>query len=117
MSTERDLGVEALQRGDGAAAIQHLEQACAESPDDFRAHLYLGGAYGQQNRAEDAVRVLTRAVELQPTSPQAQYNLGVALERAGRAADAAPALEKALALQPEYPQAQAALRRLQCRGQ
>src|SRR5262249_23428128 len=100
MSAERDLGVEALQCGDGASAIRHLERACSESPDDFRAHLYLGGAYGQQNRPEDAVRALTRALELQPTSAQAQYNLGVALERAGRIGGAAAAHERALALQP-----------------
>lgn len=117
MSTERDLGMEALQRGDGAAAVQHLEQACAESPDDFRAHMYLGGAYGQVNRPTDAVRVLRRAVELQPTSPQAQYNFGVALERSGSAAEAQTAIQKAIALQPDYPQAEAALGRLQAASQ
>ncbi len=112
MSTESDQGLEALKRGDANAAIPLLEQAIQNDANDFNAHLYLGAAYAQANRANDAVTILTQSVHLQPSNAQARFNLGIALQKAGWANEAATAFEQALMLQPEYPQAQQALNAL-----
>jgi hypothetical protein len=113
MSLERDEGFAALQHGDIAAAVEQLETACRQMPDDYYAHMYLGAAYGQAERHANAVTVLTRAVELEPANPQARYNLGIALERAGWPQEALTAFQQALTLQPDYPKAEEAVARLQ----
>jgi tetratricopeptide (TPR) repeat protein len=113
MSLERDEGFAALQRGDIAAAVEQLEIACQQTPDDYYAHMYLGAAYGQAEQHSNAVTVLTRAVELEPANAQARYNLGIALERAGWPQEALTAFQQALTLQPDYPKAQEAVGRLQ----
>lgn len=112
MSTESDQGLEALKRGDANAAIPLLEQAIQNDASDFNAHVYLGAAYAQANRANDSVTILTQAVHLQPSNPQARFNLGIALQKAGWTNEAATAFEQALSLQPDYPQAQQALNAL-----
>lgn len=113
MSTERDNGLEALQRGDTALAISLLEQACQLEPNDFFSHLYLGAAYGQSNRHDEAVHSITRAVQLDPSSASARFNLGIALEHAGWPNEAITVFQQALVLQPDYPKASEALARLQ----
>lgn len=113
MSTERDAGLAALQQSDAAAAVEHLEKAIQESPDDYQAHMYLGAAYGQVGRANDAVQVLTRAVQIDPANAQARYNLGIALERAGWKEQALQAFQQAVTLQPDYGRAQEGIARLQ----
>ncbi|HZO87048.1 MAG TPA: tetratricopeptide repeat protein [Chthonomonadaceae bacterium] len=113
MSAELDAGLAALQRGDYATAIVSLERTCQLDPNDYNAHMYLGAAYGQSQRNDDAVRVLTQAVYLQPANAQARYNLGVALERAGWPNQALEAMQQAVTLQPNYPKAQEAIQRLQ----
>jgi Flp pilus assembly protein TadD len=109
MPGDRDLGLQSLQSGDVAGAIQQLEAACASNGSDYMAHIYLGAAYSQANRTMDAIRVLTRSVELQPANAQGRYNLGLAMERGGFTDQAATAYEQAIQLQPDYPKAQEAL--------
>lgn len=111
--SDREWGYEALQRGDIQAALPLLERACQQDPNDYQSHLFLGAAYGQAERANDAVTVLTRAVEIEPANAQARYNLGIALERAGWPNEAMTALQQALTLQADYPKAQEALQRMQ----
>ncbi len=111
MSAERDRGLAALRRQDYDAALPLLEQACANSPNDFYAHQVLGGLYYELKRDKDAVRMLLRSVQLAPDSAQARYNLGIALERLGRTGDAITALESAIQLEPDYEQAAQVLKR------
>ncbi len=113
MSTERDNGYEALQRGDTALAISLLEQAALLEPNDFMTQLYLGAAYGQANRHDEAVNSITRAVQIDPSSAAARFNLGIALEHAGWPNEAITVFQQALVLQPDYPKATEALARLQ----
>lgn len=113
MPTARDAGLAALQSGDVMTAITQLEAACQEDPNDYQAHLYLGGAYGQSGRHMDAVNILTKAVQLDPANAQARYNLGVAMEQAGYRDQALQVFQQAIQLQPDYPKAQEAIQRLQ----
>src|SRR5947209_1171004 len=102
MAASRDLGLAALQRGELTLAVEYLEAACAHDPTDYKALLFLGGAYHQSKRDVDAVQVLTEAVQLRPDDAHAYYNLGIALERLHRYDEAVASLSRALALQPDY---------------
>ncbi len=112
MSGEKDAGLKALQGGDVDGAIRMLELACSADPSDYQAHIYLGAAYSQAQRAGDAINVLTHAVELQPSNAQARYNLATAMERGGHSEQAVAVFEQAIMLQPDYPKALDALQRL-----
>ena len=112
MTETLSAGVQALKRGDALGALPYLERACRDRPDDFRAHVALGVAYGECGRLDDAVRRMRHAVHLQPGAAQVHYNLGLALERAGRAREAAASIERALALDPEHPKALEVLHRI-----
>src|SRR4051794_1333155 len=46
MTETLSAGVQALKRGDAPGALPYLERACRDRPDDFRAHVALGVAYG-----------------------------------------------------------------------
>lgn len=112
MTSERDLGLQALQTGDFNQAISHLENATRENSQDYEAHLYLGVSYGQAGRHNDSVTSLTQAVILQPANAQARFNLGLSMEQAGYPVQATEALQQALQLQPDYAKAQEALNRI-----
>lgn len=112
MASERDEGLAALRRGAFDTAVVLLESACRQDPDDFWAHLYLGGSYHQLHRSDEAIRTLRLAVRLQPGNAQAHYNLAIALERAGSQEEAVREVQSALTVQPDYPLAQQALQRL-----
>ena len=113
MSAERDQGLNALQSGNAAEAVTLLESATQADPTDYQAFMYLGAAYGQVERHNDAISALTQAVTLQPSNAQARYNLGIAMERGGFAEQALTAYQQAVQLQPDYPKAQEAARRLE----
>ena len=112
MTSERDLGLQALQTGDFNQAISHLENATRENSQDYEAHLYLGVSHGQAGRHNDSVTTLTQAVILQPANAQARFNLGLSMEQAGYPVQATEALQQALQLQPDYAKAQEALNRI-----
>src|SRR5947209_7650971 len=106
MSSLLEQGFECLQRGDARGAVRHLEQLCLELLDgdeDPRALTWLGAAYGQCGRYDDAVWALERAVGLDPDIAQIHYNLGMARHHAGHRQSAIVALLRAVALQPQYP--------------
>lgn len=113
MSAERDAGLAAMQSGDIETAIQQLELATQQNPNDYQASMYLGAAYGQAKRHTDAVTILTTAVQIEPANAQARYNLGIAMEQGGWVEQAKQAYEQALTLQPDYAKAQEALGRTQ----
>jgi hypothetical protein len=112
MSSDCEAGWAAFQRGDIEEAIRQLSSACAESPFDYDAHLYLGLAYGRARRHADAIAAITAAVHLQPANAQARYNLGVALEQGGYGEQAIEAYRQAATLDPTYTRAVEAVRRL-----
>lgn len=115
--SEREEGLAALQRGDFQTAAVYLETTLQKDPDDFQAHLYLGGVYHHLERYANAVRVLTAATTLQPTSAQARLNLGIAQEQNGELEVARASFQETLRLLPDYPQALEALQRIKGRLQ
>lgn len=103
------LGVILYQRGEHAAAIEHIARALALAPNDPTAHNNLGNALQAAGRLEEAVASYRRALELQPDNPLVFNNLGNALLGLGRNEEAVDAYRRAIALRPDHAEAYANL--------
>jgi Tfp pilus assembly protein PilF len=98
--------VEALRRGETAAAIGLLERAVAIAPDHAAAHEALGFGLQQAGRSEEALAALRRAVSLAPHLATAFNLIGIELLSRGDPAEGLAAFEAALAARPAYAEAQ-----------
>lgn len=70
------LGQLALEKGDAATAVRHLEEAVSIQPDNADARLELGRALYQAGDVDRAIEVTGRILETQPNHVDALYNLG-----------------------------------------
>lgn len=77
-------GIQALQSGHLAQAIDLLNQALKQNPNDVLTATYLGIAHCRQKDFETEIPMLTQATQLQPANATFQYNLAVGLYQAGR---------------------------------
>lgn len=89
---EHGLGLIAAQRGQPAAALDHLQRAVSLAPTDAGMRNDLGYAYLQQRRFEAALTQLATASELAPNDARVRNNLVLLLLASG---DARRALEVA----------------------
>ena len=60
------LATVALNSGDQAGALDHLQRALIEEPDSDHAHYIMAVALGMRNRADEALEHLRRAIALNP---------------------------------------------------
>ncbi len=111
-TTALNEGIRLLQANDFANAAIQLEQAVRQTPQDGRAHGYLGVAYARQGNAAASVQALQEAARLQPQDSGASYNLAVGLAQAQRQPEARAALEQALRIDPNNARARTALQSL-----
>lgn len=95
------LGVIALEAGDHAAAIEHLEKAVAIDGAKPAYRNNLGGALTLAGRWADAVTQYRKALELQPAQAVSHHNLADVLMHLGQVEAAADAYRKALTLKPD----------------
>lgn len=70
------LGQMALDSGDAATAVRHLDEAVQIEPTNTDALLELGRALYQSGDVDRAVEVTQRILETQPNHVDALYNLG-----------------------------------------
>ena len=84
-----------FEAGDGMGALQHLETASRERPDDAEVHHALGALYASAGRMREAMASVERAVTLEPESTLYASAMGELLYRNGRAEEARPYLERA----------------------
>src|SRR5215216_2403957 len=77
-------------------AVNQLQSALAQAPDDFAANHLLGVALGKAGRRPEAIARLLRATQLSPANAAAQTHLGMAYASADRAEQARHAFEAAL---------------------
>ncbi len=94
------LGVEAMQRGAPAEALQHYDRALREHPRLPRAHLDRGLALDQLSRKEEALEALRTALQLQPREPAMFRELFDFLMREGQLE---PARDLAARFQDAHP--------------
>ncbi len=108
-------GLEAFRDRDFATAVDDLEKATMDDPEDFQAFHYLGAAYAGVGRHNEAIGALMKAADLQPTDPRVHYNLGQAYEAADVPSEAFYQYQKSLEIDPCYPYARTALTALKAR--
>ncbi len=85
-----------FQRNDLDKAIEVLESALEELPEDFDINFRLGLAYTRVQRAGDAARVLETAVRLDPENVQALGALALSYDNLKRHEDSDRIYEQAL---------------------
>ncbi len=108
------LGINALERGDSASAIQYLSQTFTKASLNSQAelHFWLGQAYAQQNLRESALRELKCAAQLQPDITVFHLALANFYRATGQVDDAKSEYQVVLRLEPENSQAEASLKQL-----
>ncbi|HWU75012.1 MAG TPA: sulfotransferase [Rhodanobacter sp.] len=89
-------------RGDFAAAVTLLEQACALCPDDALIQMNLATARYAGGDCDAALAGLQRACAMTPDFAPAWYNLGKMYMLQERAAGAVTALHRALDVEPGH---------------
>ncbi|MFO1185366.1 MAG: tetratricopeptide repeat protein [Bauldia sp.] len=97
------LGLVALQREDGEAAVRLIDQALAVNGSIAQAWTTRGMALSKLGRFADALTSLDRAIALHSGLADAFGYRGSVLVAMRRYADALPSLDRALSLRPDFP--------------
>ena len=90
--------------GDNAGAIASLRKALEANPNDFDAHLNLGGILNTERDLEGARRHIERALQLQPDSIVARYELARVKRSEGSLEDAVRDFEAVVKAKPDWAQ-------------
>lgn len=99
------LGVLALEAGDGESGIRYLSRAASLAPREPEFHNNLGVALNAAGRPGEARAAFETAVGLRPDFAEAANNLGAALEATGDLLSAIAAYRRALTINPAMVQA------------
>ncbi|HWZ62310.1 MAG TPA: tetratricopeptide repeat-containing glycosyltransferase family protein [Steroidobacteraceae bacterium] len=92
----------ALHRAGRLAEAERVyKEALRQNPDDWRAHLSLGGAQLAQRRISEALASFDATLALQPQCVDAHHGRGMALQQLQRSAAALASFDAALALAPQ----------------
>jgi Flp pilus assembly protein TadD len=83
-------------------AVNHIERALAEKPDDPQAHSNLGLALKDLNQPEEAERHFHESLKIDPNNPRVYNNLGGVYVELHRVEDAIRCYQQALAIQPAF---------------
>ncbi len=94
------LGRSYLQRGQPAAAVDHLRAAAAVLPDSSQLRLLLAGALGAVRDFDGAVAQYSAVLERDPADENASFGKAISLLLAGREAEARAHLERSLEAAP-----------------
>jgi Flp pilus assembly protein TadD len=98
-------GVESLQNGRTAEAIQKFQAALRLKPDYAEALNGLGLALAKSDRLQEAIELYRQALRLKPDCAEVHYNLGAVLEKLGRMQEATEHYRRAIKLKPDYVEA------------
>jgi len=99
--TRLNIASELVRLNRASDAIQLLEDALADAPDDAVAQTQLGLALVRHGEPARAVEPFRAAVRLQPDDFAARVRLANALRAVGRTAEAIPEYEQALRVVPD----------------
>jgi DNA-binding response OmpR family regulator len=97
------LGIEAYQRGDAEAAVEHLREGTRIDPLAYRLHFHLGLLYGKQGQIYEAISELQTALDINRNHFPALKNLAVLYQKAGFRNKAIETWERALRVAPDDP--------------
>jgi Flp pilus assembly protein TadD len=96
-----NMGIESLENGDTAQAVEHFRQSVQLRSDDPDARINLGCALYAQGQYEDALQEFKFALDYYPDDPQLHFNLGEAYSAMGYLQAARSEYEFALKLDVE----------------
>jgi tetratricopeptide (TPR) repeat protein len=99
------LGIQALERGDSAAAATYFRQGIELAPDSASLHHRLGTALFLAGDARGGQDEFDAALRLAPDYALAHYSLGVLMVSAGRYPEAVQRLSTAVQHDPDYVEA------------
>ena len=97
------LGLQANVNSDQPKALQYAEELVAKYPQDERAHLNLGNAYGARQQNDKAIAEYQKAIAINPNYSIAQNSLGYAYRAVDNNAEAEKAFKKYVELVPNDP--------------
>ncbi len=110
-------GIDALERGEPAAATEHLTALVDHAPDFAEAWHARAKAWFALDELGLAIADLEQVLRLDPRHFEAMFGLGAILEQIGRLDDAREAYALALKAHPHYEDAQEAVTRLEAMTQ
>jgi tetratricopeptide (TPR) repeat protein len=93
-------------------AINLLQGALSQTPDDFAANHMMGVALGKAGRGSESIARLLKATQLNPNHTAARTHLGMAYAAAGKSEMARQSFQAVLKIDPDFAPAQTALDRL-----
>jgi len=96
------LGLLCLQTKRFAEAVDFIETALAEDPNDAQAHANLGLAFKDLQKLEDAERHFHASLKIDPNNPRVYSNLGSTYMALRRIEDAIKCFKQALVIQPAF---------------
>jgi tetratricopeptide (TPR) repeat protein len=105
-------GIDAIEDGDTALAVEYFEKSVQERDSDPDAHFNLAVAYYQAGRYDDALRELRIAEEYHPSDPQLHFNIAEVYSAMGQYQAAKTEYEYAIRLSPDFVEAHDALGKL-----
>jgi tetratricopeptide (TPR) repeat protein len=72
------------------------------NPNDAESHYYLGTAYHNRGRYQDAIAAYKKAIRIKPDYAEAHRDLGIAYGNLGHYQEAVEALKEAIRIEPDY---------------
>lgn len=106
LAASRDVskGLDTLEQGDHAHAVELLQRAASRNPRSAEAWTALGVALYESEKYFEASAAFDRAARLAPTRYEPMFNLGLVFEATGQYTRAIEAYEAALRLSPDQVQ-------------
>ena len=95
-----DRGVELVEAGSFAEALEEFKQAIKGDPGNIDAQLQVGHVYQQVGRPNHAIKAYLKALEIQPECIQAYQHIGLAYNSMGQFLKALKMFIKAIGLSP-----------------
>jgi len=87
------------------ASLRDLKKAVALLPEQANTHFFLGCAWQNMEKYEEAADSYRKALALDPNYAIAAHNFGITLYQQGKLDDAEYVLRRALEMQPDVPKA------------
>lgn len=103
-AAENEIGLQAMAKGDLAAAEAAFKRALDADVMHGAAHNNLGKVYYAQRRLYLAAWEFQYAAKLLPRQPEPRNNLGLVLESAGKLDEASHQYDQAIELETDQPQ-------------
>lgn len=100
-AARRVLLSDALQRGETAQAMAHVEALLAMAPDNASTLLYAAAVYDGLGKSDEMIAAYRAAIDLAPEEATSHVALGRAFLRVGQRDAAADSLRRAIALRPQ----------------